>query len=329
MTSPQFASTSCYGKKSMNLLKQPYRKKLKQLNTRKQNPMIAVPLILTMNIFLVLASRHIKGILSVNSSIVFLDILVLMAVITLNQLYFHYNIRLFPKGDPLKDWGLYVPALLYFGIAIMAITQWKGDFLAGFQLSVPVALAEETTFRGLILFILLEQLKANKTNLHAIVWGNGLIFGSMHFLNLDSQALLPTLAQVAQAGALGMLAAAMVIRSGSLLPGVLFHISNNFVSGYLAPKDSGSVASFSWAFLPYVIVCVLLTYVYLRKSKTRALPIFDDLHQKTDQKTVYLVMMGFLAISLVVLFIPSIREFAEFDLIRIGGASTSLFILGA
>lgn len=85
-----------------------------------------------------------------------------------------------------------------------------------------VAVFEEGLFRGVIFGGL------RKANWMGHLWGqmtaSAAIFGSLHLVNLlNGQSLLATVMQVIYAFALGMLFAAIVVRTGSLLSGMLGH----------------------------------------------------------------------------------------------------------
>jgi membrane protease YdiL (CAAX protease family) len=81
-----------------------------------------------------------------------------------------------------------------------------------FALALSPAICEEALFRGVLL-----QSMRRTMSIRSAVMINGLLFGLFH---LSPWRFFPTMI-------LGMLLALIVIRSGSIWPGVLFHFLNN------------------------------------------------------------------------------------------------------
>jgi sodium transport system permease protein len=102
-----------------------------------------------------------------------------------------------------------------------------------FALALSPAICEEVLFRGVLL-----QSTRRTMSPRAAILINGVLFGLFH---LSPWRFIPTLL-------LGMLLALIVLRSGSLLPGVVFHFLNNasaIVAGRLVGVDPEGVGKAS------------------------------------------------------------------------------------
>ena len=103
--------------------------------------------------------------------------------------------------------------------------------------AVIVPICEEVAFRGFIL----SGLQRGRRNFSAIVL-SAFLFGFMH-------VLLSVTSQLVNATLMGLVLGLLAVRSGSLLPGILFHMINNglvVVLGARWPipaRQAGSVGS--------------------------------------------------------------------------------------
>lgn len=126
------------------------------------------------------------------------------------------------------------PGPLYLALALLSASPlWGGVFLPAslgelWPRALWVLLAavgEELLFRGAGLRLLAPLGQG------AALWGSALLFGAAHLLNLLRGAELgPTLCQAVYATAFGLLFAAIALRRGTLLPGVLAHGAINLLS---------------------------------------------------------------------------------------------------
>ncbi|CAH0273384.1 hypothetical protein SRABI02_03738 [Plantibacter cousiniae] len=92
-------------------------------------------------------------------------------------------------------------------------------------LVVAVALNEETWFRGIVFAIL----RARSTRTAAI--GSSVLFGVLHLANLAGGADVgSSILQVAFAALFGLVAAQLLVLTGSLWPAIAWHAAWNFVS---------------------------------------------------------------------------------------------------
>ena len=86
-------------------------------------------------------------------------------------------------------------------------------------ISLLVAINEETLFRGLMLRGLMKSLRP----MTAVVLSS-LAFGGLHFLNMEAGGAPEFVAaQMVSAAGFGCVASAITLRSGSILPALLFH----------------------------------------------------------------------------------------------------------
>ena len=96
------------------------------------------------------------------------------------------------------------------------------------------ALLEELLMRGLLF-----RWVRRRKGLRAAVAVSTLVFGGAHLLNLGELGLWGTLMQTAGALAFGLLSAVLLLRSGSLWPGILAHCTINALSVFAAPAGEG------------------------------------------------------------------------------------------
>lgn len=124
-------------------------------------------------------------------------------------------------------------------------------------------LVEEIVFRGAILKILLEKTKDNprfagERSVRISIALSALFFAAAHM----------NPAQVPHAFVLGLLLGWMYYRTGSVLPGIVFHWVNNtvaFLLGYLLPEipyDAKLVDYFGGSY-EYVLVAVAVSFLVL------------------------------------------------------------------
>lgn len=132
------------------------------------------------------------------------------------------------------------------------------------------AVCEEVAFRGYIL----SGLESGFTRREAILLSS-LLFGFMH-------VLLSLFQQLFNATLLGLVLGVIAVRSGSLLPGILFHLINNglaVVMGNLSSDPSGKVAAgwlyrdaaeglYHWPWIVLGAVASATLLVLLRREPT-------------------------------------------------------------
>ena len=97
---------------------------------------------------------------------------------------------------------------------------------AGIVTGIVAAATEECMFRGVIF----RQLLKHWRNAWAAMLTSGLLFGALHLINLTHQSAGITLIQILQAAGMGVMLAAMYLRSGSLLVPMAFHFSLDYIA---------------------------------------------------------------------------------------------------
>lgn len=159
----------------------------------------------------------------------------------------------------------FVPAAV--AVAIILVSQGvqvdTPTLLAYGVLVVAVAINEETWFRGIVFAVL----RARSTR--AAIIGSSVLFGVLHLANVaGGEGIGAALLQVAFAALFGVVAAQLIVRTGSLLPVILWHAAWNFVS-FIGGNASGVGAMVGLG----VACLVMLGYsLVLRRRPTGAVP---------------------------------------------------------
>ena len=181
------------------------------------------------------------------------------------------------------DVGLY-PLVL---ITLVAISSWVTARQEGLAFApwyrmaafcgtmLLIGLAEELPFRGLICGILLERFGTDRTGVWKTVLLSGGIFGVAHLTNLLGADPLGVFVQATVASVLGMLFAAIYLRTGNLWVTVVLHALMDF-AGLLSTGlfESGAGDAVAEAISSYGLINLLPVITYgiptvflLRKKK--------------------------------------------------------------
>jgi membrane protease YdiL (CAAX protease family) len=122
------------------------------------------------------------------------------------------------------------------------------------------AFLEEVTFRGLILHGMMRAWGSTSRGPIRSVLISSLLFCSIHLLDfLSGRPLLNVLLQGLQAFFLGIFLAALVLKSKSIYPAVLFHTAIN-LAGYLSFASQGIEPPPSAWLMLSLIMLPLATY---------------------------------------------------------------------
>ena len=105
-----------------------------------------------------------------------------------------------------------LPALLFYFVVYMI-----------------VGMFEEVLCRGFLFNVFKAYWGDNKKGVYRAAWLSALMFGSLHFFNLNGSNTLSTITQVIYATFFGMLFAAIYYRSGNLLSCTILHGLVDFV----------------------------------------------------------------------------------------------------
>jgi membrane protease YdiL (CAAX protease family) len=129
-----------------------------------------------------------------------------------------------------------------------------------FVRQVVVGFVEEAIFRGLLLYALVRVWGTSRRGLFAATLVAALLFGVLHILQvLSGQSLASTLLVMAGCVFSGIWLGALVLRGGSIWPGVVVHAASNMVvnigalsvAGFLPPTSAFLLATLSG--LPLVL----------------------------------------------------------------------------
>lgn len=159
----------------------------------------------------------------------------------------------------------FIPAAVT--VAIILVSQGvqvdTPTLLAYGVLVVAVAINEETWFRGIVFAVL----RARSTS--AAIIGSSILFGVLHLANVaGGEDIGAALLQVAFAALFGVVAAQLIVRTGSLLPVILWHAAWNFVS-FIGGNATGVGAMVGLG----VACLVMLGYsLVLRRRPTGTVP---------------------------------------------------------
>jgi membrane protease YdiL (CAAX protease family) len=167
---------------------------------------------------------------------------------------------------PWRNLRVLLPSLLYL-VVFLALALYLGlpparaalfvglnTFLAGF--------AEEMMFRGILFRALLQRVR-----LWVAIWLTSLTFGMVHLLNaLTTGDLGMAAVQAIAAFMTGTFLLAIVLRTGSLWPSILYHAAWDFSIGLIAaghpPPAAAAVESHTAAISLVPVLLVLPNFLY-------------------------------------------------------------------
>lgn len=119
---------------------------------------------------------------------------------------------------------------IWVAFAGIAVSGGKADRIPyAVLIGVIAAVTEEISFRGIIFGSLLASWRGRYARTRAIVLSAAL-FSGMHLINLVHQNAFQTGIQMLQVFGLGVLLAALYLRSGSLLAPMAFHFSLDYTA---------------------------------------------------------------------------------------------------
>lgn len=171
-----------------------------------------------------------------------------------------------------------LPALLIVGPELLALPLVVGNataliLIVSLVLSLLVGFAEEGMFRGVILCSLLPR------GIWPAVLLSSLCFASVHLTNLLGGASWGYIFnQLISTAGVGVLFAALRLRTGSLWPGILLHAAHDIVGMIVQGMNptvirfTPSTASYVYTFI-FALVFLFISAVLLRSSQVRKLEI--------------------------------------------------------
>ncbi len=172
---------------------------------------------------------------------------------------------------------LAVPFVLIFGITLLGPLSTEGLTLRNISLALMAGVTEEVAFRGIPGSYLMRQWRAEKAIPRAAIL-TSIVFGLIHATNIFVGAdPVATLVQVIYAFCLGILFAAVYLRTTNLLPTMLLHFLNDVLAflatGYVV--NGVQVQAFSLADnlfnLGLGLVFALLGFWLIRPAKRAAI----------------------------------------------------------
>lgn len=136
----------------------------------------------------------------------------------------------FARPRPARAlWLLWFPSLyVVLFLSVVTYMGWPQPQVLGFLAinTLLVGFSEELAFRGVLLRALLTRLPV-----WPAIWISVVAFGSVHVLNVFVTGdLLAAATQAVAAGMSGLLFTAIVLRTGSIVPAMLFHALWDFAT---------------------------------------------------------------------------------------------------
>lgn len=192
------------------------------------------------------------------------EISIIIITLLINHFYTKENFH-------FENWNIFLRSLMvdffisYYIIAI--VLNYNQMHHVGFYLVLAalIGIAEEITFRGMILGSLIHNWKGKKPILGSVLLSS-LIFGLTHAINAFSQPLPNTIVQIVVAFSLGVILAFMYLRTNNLITPILFHMLVDFTSISLT-NSTESQAGWETALL--VLIVALLVLIFQLRPRPR------------------------------------------------------------
>lgn len=192
----------------------------------------------------------------------------------LNHYLFQVHVYPFSTEKPVSQLLNFIPGIVMLGVTgkFMPLGTAKNVLLASVTVLM-IAIAEEYTFRGLLIPVLGKLLK-DRTFLILLISSLG--FGSIHFINLLNHfPFYLIFAQVMLAAATGMLYGALYIKTHNLLLPIILHVITDLPtmfphagSGASSSKMPGNQLLVMVAItLGMFVACSIVAYFQTRKTK--------------------------------------------------------------
>jgi len=164
---------------------------------------------------------------------------------------------------------LWLPILLVLLVASAGLdTSGLDEKWPDIVTSVWTGFYEEAVFRGLLLTFLLVAWGSRRQGVLAAVLVTTVLFGLVHVVNLLFGAgLVDTAVQVATATFIGLMYAAVRLRTHTLWPLVVVHAVIDVVGVSLAPASSDGEGGISWVYLGFTALCGLYGLFLIRPNR--------------------------------------------------------------
>ncbi|MGF7437414.1 CPBP family intramembrane glutamic endopeptidase [Lentilactobacillus senioris] len=198
------------------------------------------------------------------------EVIIVALTLTINHLWVHQPLHFKSNVSAKSILAVNIIPIIFMVEAVL-ITFARNN-IDNFKTAIIVAICagvtEEITFRGILLPGALTHFSGHKGIWFAILISSA-FFGMAHMVNLADQTLEATVLQGTNAFAMGIILAAIYLRTRSLIFPMLFHGINDYTSTIVS---QGSLVMHNKSFAPFIIewIIYLLVAIYLlRKSKTK------------------------------------------------------------
>lgn len=163
-----------------------------------------------------------------------------------------------------------LPLILAFFFIITIISQQTytaAHFIDSLWLALAAALFEEFFFRGILLNNFLAKSTNTYRNYLTAVFLSSFLFGLTHLVNLAVQSWAATLLQMANAFVLGIMLAALYLRTGKLGWPIFYHFILDFTGILLNGIVTKTPTAQSLKGSLVILLLYLLTGIFLLRKK--------------------------------------------------------------
>ncbi|RZI49579.1 CPBP family intramembrane glutamic endopeptidase [Lactococcus kimchii] len=164
-------------------------------------------------------------------SIFIQEIPLILILLLLNHFFWHQKL-LFKRYPWNKSLGMLILPFLFFlsGLVVALRFHFSASYiLLVFFATLLIGAAEELSFRGLIFGLLVKRAK-NRAGFILALFSSSILFGLIHLLNLRHQPLPNTIIQVLAVIPVGLVLAAIYVKTNNLLFAILLHAMNDFTA---------------------------------------------------------------------------------------------------
>lgn len=198
------------------------------------------------------------------------EVVIIAFTLTINHFWVHQPLHF--KSNVSAKTILAVNIIPIILVIEAVIVTFKHNDINNFKTAIVVGICagvtEELTFRGILLPGVLTHFSGHRGIWFAVLISSA-FFGMAHMVNLAHQPLEATLLQGTNALAMGIVLAAIYLRTRSLIFPMLLHGTNDYISTIVA---HGNLTMHNESFVPFIgnwIVYILIAIFLLRKSKTQ------------------------------------------------------------
>ena len=172
-------------------------------------------------------------------------------------------------------WLILLADLFYVSASAFGISRAPHMIGTAMIIALGAGFFEEYFFRGLFLKLAFQDgIRSSKQVLEG-VFLSALFFGLAHLGNLTHQPLNATLFQVYYATAIGILFAAIYLRTGSLWWTIFLHFLIDFASVLLSQSTQAAPATSIWNFI-FFLPLIAIGLFLIRPKKLEAIRYLSD-----------------------------------------------------